>query len=80
MILMKEEKYLLAEIIVPIMFVSVCTYCICTIFFGLYEEIVLALLLSIAIDKNQNNDWPQYGSRFIHDGMDQIYQYHAVHS
>ena len=50
-----SKEVVFVEIMESVMAVSFITYCICTLFLGLYDEIILALVLSIAIDKDLNN-------------------------
>ena len=76
MLLMKKEVFILGDIIVPILIIAIVSYCICELFFGLYDKIILVLLLSIAIDKDMNKGQPKYGSKFVKNGMKEIYKFH----
>lgn len=60
----------------PLIAVGMLTYYVCTIFLDLYNEIILALLLSLAIDMDLNNEVPKYGPTHIHNKLEYVYNFH----
>lgn len=54
MISLKEEEFYYEDFIEPLLFSALCSYCVCRIFFGMGDEIILAFLMSIAVDMDLN--------------------------
>lgn len=71
-----DNSFTYKEIIMAAIFVGICTYYVCTIFLDLYNEIILALLLCVAIDKELNDGVPQFGPKEIHHKLESVYEYH----
>ena len=58
------------------MVVGLFTYYVCTIFLDIYNEIMIALLMCLAIDMDLNNESPKYGPLELHNKMEYVYIYH----
>ena len=56
------------SIMTPIFLVGVVTYIAATIFLGLFDEVVLALLTCYAIDTDLNGE-PKYGPPAFHESI-----------
>ena len=73
---LKEDTFTYSEMIWPMIVVGMFTYYVCTIFLDLYNEIMLALLLSLAIDMDLNNEVPKFGPTHIHNKLEYVYNFH----
>lgn len=56
----------------PIVAIGVTTYVTASIFLGIFDTIVQALLICLAIDMDMNDDEPKFGPPTFHDNMSKI--------
>ena len=56
----------------PIIVVAAVTYVTASIFLGLFDTAVLALMTCLAIDMDMNDGNPQFGPPTFHDSMEKI--------
>ena len=54
------------EIYWPIVFVAFVTFLCCILFLDIYNEIMVALVICLAVDMDLNDQAPQFGPIEIH--------------
>jgi choline transporter-like protein 2/4/5 len=55
--------------LVPVVFVAIVTYIVASIFLGLFDEVVLALLTCLCIDTDLNGGTPVFGPPTFYDDV-----------
>jgi len=56
----------------PLVLVGIVSFMCATIFLGLFDETVIALVTCVAVDSDLNDGEPQYGPPTFHDHLDKI--------
>ena len=54
------------SLVIPLLIMAIMTYSISTMFLGVFDEIILAILLCIAFDMDLNNGTLAFGSPELH--------------
>lgn len=56
----------------PVILVGVVTYCTASVFLGLFDTAVLAMMTCLGVDMDLHNGTPKYGPPTFHDSVKKI--------
>ena len=73
---LKKDTFTFIEIYWSIVFVAFVTFLCCILFLDIYNEIIVALVICLAVDMDLNDQDPQFGPIEIHQKLEYVFNFH----